>query len=70
MRNISEEDLRLTKFAGFNKRFEEELKNHRTYQSAFDWLNDYYEKTFGERRYSDYDSFSRVRRRKIKKQKN
>ena len=58
-------NLQLT-FSGFNKRFEELIKDSKTYSEAYDKAEDEHEHNFGSRRYSDYQSFRHLRRRRIK----
>ena len=64
---IDKKILVLLRADGFIQRFWEKTKIHKTYKSAYEELEDEYEGYFGERRYSDYNSFRICRDRKIKK---
>ena len=55
---------------GFSKRFWEKSKEYKTYKEAYEKLEQDFEKHFGKRRYSDYDSFRVCRDRKLKKWNN
>lgn len=52
---------------GFVKEFWKRAKQHKTLIQAYENLEKDYEKTFGKRRYSDYNSFRVCRDRKTKK---
>tara|TARA_R100001440_G_scaffold171_3_gene530 strand:- start:2805 stop:3002 length:198 start_codon:yes stop_codon:yes gene_type:complete len=64
---IDKEILILLRADGFVQKFWEKTKNHSTYKAAYEELEKEYEELFGERRYSDYNSFRICRDRKIKK---
>tara|TARA_R100001509_G_scaffold73068_1_gene40780 strand:+ start:2556 stop:2753 length:198 start_codon:yes stop_codon:yes gene_type:complete len=64
---IDKEILILLRADGFVQKFWEKTKNHKTYKAAYEELEKEYEELFGERRYSDYNSFRICRDRKIKK---
>ena len=49
------------------KEFWKRAKQHKTLIQAYENLEKDYEKTFGKRRYSDYNSFRVCRDRKTKK---
>tara|TARA_R100000664_G_scaffold33291_1_gene50070 strand:+ start:658 stop:849 length:192 start_codon:yes stop_codon:yes gene_type:complete len=51
---------------GFVKEFWKKTKQHKTFISAYEELENEYQKTFGKRRYSCYNSFRVCRDRKIK----
>lgn len=70
MNNIQrypQEVLDLLDLEGFNEKFEEELRNHRTQEEAYEHTEQLHEQFFGRRKYSGYDSFRKVRERKLKK---
>tara|TARA_R110001583_G_scaffold8915_2_gene42106 strand:- start:641 stop:847 length:207 start_codon:yes stop_codon:yes gene_type:complete len=58
------EILALLSPAGFEKRFHKYCKISRTYEDAYELTEDEYEKNFGKRRYSSYDSFRVTKNRK------
>ena len=51
---------------GFVREFWNRAKNHKTLIGAYEDLEKDFEKTFGKRRYSDYNSFRICRDRKLK----
>lgn len=61
------EETRLLSFTGFNQAFEEELPRSRSYKEAFQKVQDQLEEAFGIEKYSSYNSFQTVRKRKLKK---
>tara|TARA_R110002051_G_scaffold103198_1_gene174961 strand:- start:23759 stop:23983 length:225 start_codon:yes stop_codon:yes gene_type:complete len=55
---------------GFEDRFHSNCKNHKTYSKAYEETENEFEKYFGQRRYSSYDSFRVVMQRKMKQSSN
>jgi len=53
-------------FTEFNKCFEANMNKAPTYTEAYNMTEELHEDKTGERRYSDYDSFRKLRSRKIK----
>lgn len=51
----------------FNRVFEEKMSKHRTQKAAYEATEKEHERLTGQRRYSDFSSFSRVRYRKLKR---
>jgi hypothetical protein len=68
MNTISIEDQQLLTKDGFIERFEADLalKKGKTYQQIFNELNLEYCTKFGRIKYSHYESFRKVRSRKIR----
>lgn len=60
------EILALLSPKGFETRFHENCKIEKTYKRAYEKTENEYEKHFGKRRYSSYDSFRVVMQRKMK----
>jgi|TARA_R100000654_G_scaffold7165_1_gene17908 hypothetical protein len=67
---IEKNILILLRADGFVRKFWEKTKNHKTYKAAYEELEKEYEGYFGQRRYSDYNSFRICRDRLTKKNKN
>ncbi|HKK44501.1 MAG TPA: hypothetical protein VJ964_03205 [Balneolaceae bacterium] len=63
---ISEMELDLVRPDGFDEWFNKLIADGFLYRDAFHILNTIYRKTYGIERYSSYDSYRRVRRRRIK----
>jgi len=61
-----EDKLILISADGFVREFWNRAKNHKTLIAAYEDLEKDFEKTFGKRRYSDYNSFRICRDRKVK----
>ena len=51
---------------GFINAFWQEMKNHKTQVAAYEALEQVYERHYGQRRYSDYNSFRNVRDRVLR----
>ena len=62
--SIDIEILALLSPAGFEKRFHKYCKSSKTYETAYEKTEIEYEKHFGKRRYSSYDSFRVSKNRK------
>lgn len=60
------EILALLSPAGFEKRFHTHCKETKNYEQAYEKTEKEYEKNFGKRRYSSYDSFRVTKNRKIR----
>ena len=58
--------LSLLSADGFVREFWERSKEHRTLKQAYEDVEKDFQKFFGQRRYSDYNSFRICRDRKIK----
>jgi len=58
-----EEMLKLLKFEGFNRRFEEYLSQCGDMHKAYDMVEKDYNSIFRENRYSNYESFRKSRER-------
>ena len=54
-------------FDGFNKMFEKKIRIVDTYEKAYNEVESYHSERFGDRKYSDYQSFRQVRNKKIRK---
>ena len=54
-------------FDGFNKMFEKKIRIVDTYEKAYNEVENYHSERFGDRKYSDYQSFRQVRNKKIRK---
>ena len=61
--------LKLISFAGFNQRFEQNMRVCNTYKNAYLKTEELYQGAFGQKKYASYDSFRIVRARKMKKNK-
>jgi len=60
-------DLFEIRTKGFEDRYMLNVRLHKTYKAAYEKTELEYKKTFSKRRYSSYDSFRKVRSRKMKK---
>ena len=58
--------IQLNSHAGFVEAFWENVKTYRTFEEAYQSVEDEYEGYYGITKYSSYDSFRRVRDRKKK----
>ena len=54
-------------FENFNKRFEKNMPKTASYPEAYNATEDVHENLTGKAKYSSYDSFRKVRERKMKK---
>lgn len=54
---------------GFLSHFFEQLKFHKTSIECFNYLNEKYEKLYGEPRYSDWASFAKMKNYYFKQQR-
>ena len=63
---IQLEILALLSPSGFEKRFHKHCKETKTYSEAYELTEKEYQKNFGKRRYSSYDSFRVTKNRKIR----
>jgi hypothetical protein len=63
---IKFEILKLLSMKGFSEKFYDYSKKTKTYREAYEKTEKIYEKNFGKRRYSSYDSFRVVMNRKMK----
>ena len=61
---IELEILALLSPSGFEKRFHKHCQETKTYEDAYELTEEEYEKNFGRRRYSSYDSFRVTKNRK------
>ena len=61
---IEIEILALLSSKGFETRFHKNCKTSKTYEDAYELTEEEYEKHFGKRRYSSYDSFRVTKNRK------
>lgn len=64
---IETQIARLTTTKGFIEAFEEEISNHKNMPDAYYAVEKVHHSVFGYHRYSGYDSFRKVRERKLKK---
>ena len=54
-------------FEEFNKRFERNMHNTASYPESYRAIEEVHESLTGKTKYSSYDSFRKVRERKMKK---
>jgi len=52
---------------GFDDRFWKYAKDSKTYKAAYEKTEQEFEKHFGKRKYSDYNSYTTSRNKRIKK---
>lgn len=52
---------------GFDERFWKNAKDSKTYKAAYERTEQEFEKHFGKRKYSDYNSYTTSRNKRIKK---
>ena len=52
---------------GFDDRFWKYAKDSKTYKAAYEKTENEFEKHFGKRKYSDYNSYTTSRNKRIKK---
>ena len=60
-------EKKIISYKRFYEYYEENTTRFPTYRAAYEATEDLYEATFGERRYSSYESFKQIRRRHRKK---
>jgi len=67
---MTEQDIRgLIYLNNFINAWFNALPHHKTYEEAYESIEDIYIEYFGRRRYSDYSSFRTVKNRSIKMKK-
>ena len=59
--------LALLSPTGFDERFWKNAKDFKTYKEAYEKTEQEFEKHFGKRKYSDYNSYTTSRNKRIKK---
>jgi hypothetical protein len=59
--------LALLKFDGFLAEFYRQLPKAKSNTEAYEQTEALYEKYYGSRKYADYNSFSQVRKRKLRR---
>ncbi len=64
---ITKRHIEMMDAKGFNRIFEEEIGDGRTYKQVFNDLNAEYKEAFHQPRYANYQSFRKSRERRIKK---